>query len=149
MRRISPTTFIKQVTSSILELVGEQIIKEAIYFTESPELCIKSVSIHGCLPRPTGYRADCKTSQPLGRYSSYPCLFLREVASPVNHPQQKASADLPLRSDEAPQIHWCKKVCWRAEYVGWNQVIHCRQFQAMQKCYYLSISLTRQARSDR
>ena len=58
MRRISPTTFIKQVTSSILELVGEQIIKEAIYFTESPELCIKSVSIHGCLPQDTGLTAN-------------------------------------------------------------------------------------------
>ena len=54
MRRISPTTFIKQVTSPILELVGEQIIKEAVYFTESPELCVKSVSIHGCLPQDMG-----------------------------------------------------------------------------------------------
>ena len=58
MRRISPTTFIKQVTSSILELVGEQMIKEAMYFTESPELCIKCVSIYGCFPQDTGLTAD-------------------------------------------------------------------------------------------
>ena len=55
---ISPTTFIKQVTSPILQLVGEQMIKEAVYFTESPELCIKSVSIYGCLPQDTGLTAD-------------------------------------------------------------------------------------------
>ena len=58
MRRISPTTFIKQVTSPISELVGEQMIKEAVYFTESPELCVKGVSIHGCLPQDTGLTAD-------------------------------------------------------------------------------------------
>ena len=58
MRRISPTTFIKQVTSPISELVGEQMIKEAVYFTESPELCVKSVSVHGCLPQDTGLTAD-------------------------------------------------------------------------------------------
>ena len=58
MRRISPTTFIEQVTSPISELVGEQMIKEAVYFTESPELCVKSVSIHGCLPQNTGLTAD-------------------------------------------------------------------------------------------
>ena len=33
-------------------------IKEAVYFTESLELCIKSVSIHGCLPQNTGLTAD-------------------------------------------------------------------------------------------
>ena len=58
MRRISPTTFIEQVTSPISELVGEQMIKEAVYFTESPELCVKCVSIHGCLPQNTGLTAD-------------------------------------------------------------------------------------------
>ena len=98
---------------------------------------------------PTGYGPDRKPSQPSGRHSSCPCLFSREVASPVDHPQQKASAGLPSRSDEAPQMHWRKTVCWRAERAGWNQAIHRRQFQATQKCYYLSISLTRQARSDR
>ena len=58
MRRIPPTTFIEQVTSPISELVGEQMIKEAVYFTESPELCVKSVSIHGCLPQDMGLTAD-------------------------------------------------------------------------------------------
>lgn len=58
MRRISSTTFIEQVTSSISELVGEQMIKEAVYFTESPELCVKSVSIYGCLPQDMGLNAN-------------------------------------------------------------------------------------------
>ena len=58
MRRISPTTFIEQVTSPISELVGEQMIKEAVYFTESPELCVKSVSIHGRLLQDMGLAAN-------------------------------------------------------------------------------------------
>lgn len=58
MRKTSPTTFIEQFTSSISELVGEQMIKEAVYLIESSELYIKSVSIHGCLPQNTGLTAD-------------------------------------------------------------------------------------------
>lgn len=33
-------------------------IKEAMYFTESSELCVKGVSIHECLPQDTGLTAD-------------------------------------------------------------------------------------------
>ena len=33
-------------------------IKEAVYFTETSELCVKGVSIHGCLPQNTGLTAD-------------------------------------------------------------------------------------------
>ena len=33
-------------------------IEEAMYLTECPELCVKCVSIHGCLPQNTGLTAD-------------------------------------------------------------------------------------------
>lgn len=85
---------------------------------------------------PTRYRADCRPDQPSERHSSCPSLVLREVASPVNYPQQKAFGGLPLRSGEAPQMDWCKLVCWRAECAGWKQAICHRQFQAVWKRYY-------------
>ena len=58
MRRISPTTFIEQVTSPISELVGEQMIEEAMYLTKCSELCVKCVPIHGYLPQDTQLTAN-------------------------------------------------------------------------------------------
>ena len=52
------TILIKEFTTSITKLVGEEGIEKAMDLTDCPKLCIESGAIHGCLPQDTGFAVD-------------------------------------------------------------------------------------------